>query len=129
MVPAWLSPSADASSAQEKGIVVPLPDILDRMIPTEDDSGIESAYSSGGVELTLIRWMLSLTPAERLETAQQYVDFVVKAHGQDSQASFPDFDELFDLETLIAVKEEVGSEKDLAALPILRRTLEESRRR
>lgn len=32
------------------------------------------------------------------------------------------------LETQIAVKEEIGGEKDLAALPILRRTLEESRR-
>ena len=32
------------------------------------------------------------------------------------------------LEAQIAVKEEIGGEKDLAALPILRRTLEESRR-
>jgi hypothetical protein len=36
---------------------------------------------------------------------------------------------ILDLETLIAIKEEVGGEKDLAVLPILRRTLEESRRR
>lgn len=36
---------------------------------------------------------------------------------------------VLDLETLIAVKEEVGSEKDRAVLPVLRRTLEESRRR
>ena len=34
---------------------------------------------------------------------------------------------VLDLETLIAVKEEVGGEKDLAVLPVLRRTLEESR--
>ena len=99
------------------------------MIPTEDDSGIESAYSEDGVDLTLIRWMLSLTPAERLETAQQYVDFVVKTRSQDSQAAITDFDEPFDLETLIAVKEEVGSERDFAMLPVLRRTLEESRGR
>ena len=32
------------------------------------------------------------------------------------------------LETLIAVKEEVGSERDMAVLPIMRRTLEEKRR-
>ena len=32
------------------------------------------------------------------------------------------------LEAQIAVKEEIGGEKDLAVLPILRRTLEESRR-
>ena|ERR1039457_5467481 len=36
---------------------------------------------------------------------------------------------VLDLETLIAVKEEVGHEKDLAALPVLRRTLLEKRRR
>jgi hypothetical protein len=32
---------------------------------------------------------------------------------------------VLDLETLIAIKEELGGEKDLAVLPILRRTLEE----
>ena len=36
---------------------------------------------------------------------------------------------VLDLESLIAVKEEVGGEKDRAVLPVLRRTLEESRRR
>jgi hypothetical protein len=35
----------------------------------------EPAYSEEGVDLTLIRWMLSLTPAERLETLQSIVDF------------------------------------------------------
>ena len=28
-------------------------------------------YSPDGVDLTLIRWMLSVTPAERLEVAEQ----------------------------------------------------------
>jgi predicted nucleotidyltransferase len=36
---------------------------------------------------------------------------------------------VLDLETLIAVKEELRGEKDLAVLPILRRTLEEKRNR
>jgi len=36
---------------------------------------------------------------------------------------------VLDLETLIAVKEEAAAEKDLAALPVLRRTLEERSRR
>ncbi len=35
---------------------------------------------------------------------------------------------VLDLETLIAIKEELGGEKDLAVLPILRRTLEEKRK-
>jgi hypothetical protein len=43
----------------------------------EMGSGIVSegqppAYSADGVDLTLIRWMLSLTPLERLRTMQQY---------------------------------------------------------
>jgi hypothetical protein len=29
-------------------------------------------YSEDGVDLTLIRWMLSLTPLERLRVMQQY---------------------------------------------------------
>jgi hypothetical protein len=36
---------------------------------------------------------------------------------------------VLDLKTQIAVKEETGQEKDLAALPLLRRALEESRRK
>lgn len=35
---------------------------------------------------------------------------------------------VLNLETLIAVKEEVAGERDLAVLPIMRRTLEEKRR-
>jgi len=35
---------------------------------------------------------------------------------------------VLDLETIIEIKEQIGGEKDLAALPILRRTLEEKRR-
>ncbi len=35
-------------------------------------------YSDDGVDLTLIRWMLSLTPAERLEVLQGHVNSVQK---------------------------------------------------
>lgn len=31
-------------------------------------------YSDDGVDLTLIRWMLSLSPLERLRTAQRYAN-------------------------------------------------------
>ena len=34
-------------------------------------------YSEDGVDLTLIRWMLSLTPAERLQVLQGHVDDIV----------------------------------------------------
>lgn len=40
------------------------------------DSGTDMdlpAHSEDGVDLTLIRWMLSLTPEERLKAVQQYV--------------------------------------------------------
>jgi hypothetical protein len=35
---------------------------------------------------------------------------------------------VLDLETLIAIKEELGGDKDRAVLPVLRRTLEEKRK-
>lgn len=37
----------------------------------------ETDYSDDGVDLTLIRWMLSLTPAERLEFLQRQVNAIV----------------------------------------------------
>jgi len=34
-------------------------------------------YSEDGVDLTLIRWMLSLTPAERLEVLQSHLNRII----------------------------------------------------
>jgi len=34
-------------------------------------------YSEDGVDLTLIRWMLSLTPAQRLEFLQQRINDIL----------------------------------------------------
>jgi len=31
-------------------------------------------YSEDGVDLTLIRWMLSLTPVERMQVLEEWVD-------------------------------------------------------
>ena len=45
----------------------------------------EPAYSEGGVDLTLIRWILSLTPAERLEVLQQSVESLMSL--RDARAS------------------------------------------
>jgi len=36
------------------------------------------AYGGSGVDLTLIRWMLSLTPAQRLEALQQTIESLEK---------------------------------------------------
>ena len=37
---------------------------------------LEGAFAPDGVDLTLIRWMLKRTPAERLEAAQDLIDSV-----------------------------------------------------
>jgi hypothetical protein len=38
-------------------------------------------YSESGVDLTLIRWMLSLTPAERLRILQQTIHSILRLKG------------------------------------------------
>ncbi len=43
---------------------------------TDDPSGL-CDYSADGVDLTLIRWMLSLTPAERLEYLEERVNDII----------------------------------------------------
>jgi hypothetical protein len=46
--------------------------------PTQPAESIEptDAYSEDGVDVTLIHWMLSLTPTERLAAAQDMIDTV-----------------------------------------------------
>ncbi len=43
-------------------------------------------YSQDGVDLTLIRWMLSLSPLERLETLQQTVQSILRLRGEQTEA-------------------------------------------
>ena len=43
-------------------------------------------YSQDGVDLTLIRWMLSLSPLERLETLQQTVQSILRLRGEETEA-------------------------------------------
>ena len=47
-------------------------------VPVREDTGGED-----GVDRTLIRWMLSLTPAERLDVLQGHVDAVLALRGKD----------------------------------------------
>jgi hypothetical protein len=42
-------------------------------------------YSEDGVDLTLIRWMLSLTPAERLEVLQSSVNSILDIRERNAQ--------------------------------------------
>jgi hypothetical protein len=48
-------------------------------------------YNADGVDLTLIRWMLSLTPVERLQVLQQFVNSVKQIRAcNDSPTKDPD---------------------------------------
>ena len=59
----------------------------------EASSGADGAASRAdqnpcgedGVDVTLIRWMLSLTPAERLEVLQQSVDSLLSLRGERTE--------------------------------------------
>lgn len=45
---------------------------------------VEAIYSEEGVDLTLIRWMLSLTPTERLQVLQQSVQSLARLCNEGS---------------------------------------------
>lgn len=45
----------------------------------------ESPYAPDGVDLTLIRWMLAMTPVERLDALQSWVDSLWEAWGDEAE--------------------------------------------
>ena len=45
----------------------------------------EYPYDSSGVDVTLIRWMLDMTPAERLQVLQSFVDAIWKARAANDE--------------------------------------------
>jgi len=49
-----------------------------RIVETDEKWASEPAYSPDGVDLTMIRLMLSLTPAERLRVLRRFVNSVRK---------------------------------------------------
>ena len=46
--------------------------------PKQSASIKEPLYSESGVDLTLVRWMLSLTPAERLRVLHQTIRSILR---------------------------------------------------
>ena len=52
-------------------------------------AGDQPDYGDDGVDLTLIRWMLSLTPTERLEVLQRHVNSVLKLRAALESDCFP----------------------------------------
>lgn len=43
----------------------------------------EREYAEDGTDLTLIRWMLSLTPDQRLQVLQSQIDFIARVRRQN----------------------------------------------
>jgi hypothetical protein len=54
-------------------------------MPTNDQTGLAD-YSPEGVDLTLIRWMLSLTLAERLNLAEQSANEILAIRELNARA-------------------------------------------
>lgn len=46
----------------------------------------EPVYSEDGVDLTLIRWMLSLTPAERLDVLEGFAESMAEIRARNVTA-------------------------------------------
>jgi hypothetical protein len=55
------------------------------MRPDPDAPTDLPAFSDDGVDLTLIRWMLSLTPAERLDVLQRYAEGIVSVRNANER--------------------------------------------
>lgn len=55
--------------------------------PSEPNSTapMPPTHSPDGVDLTLIRWMLSLTPLERLEALQAAIESIGRLRGQAAE--------------------------------------------
>jgi hypothetical protein len=45
-------------------------------------------HSKDGMDLTLIRWMLSLSPAERLQVLQENVGAILRLRREETKLSF-----------------------------------------
>ena len=54
---------------------------MEKQLPQAD----AACYSEDGVDLTMIRWMLSLTPAERLEVLQAAVNSILDIREQNAK--------------------------------------------
>ena len=53
--------------------------------PMETAPQSDALYSEDGIDLTMIRWMLSLTPAERLEVLQAAVNSILDIREQNAK--------------------------------------------
>ncbi len=51
--------------------------------PERDDPAASRAYADDGTDLTLIRWMLSLSPEERLRALQSQAQFINQVRAEN----------------------------------------------
>ena len=58
-----------------------MPETKDRVTTdspaVSEEPTTEGAFSEDGIDLTVIRWMLRLTPAERLQAVQDLIDATI----------------------------------------------------
>lgn len=54
------------------------------MQPNEPAQPKQAEYGADGVDVSLIRWMLSLTPMERLNVLQRFVNSVEEIRAQNA---------------------------------------------
>ena len=64
-------PPIDEKSTDSKGIAEPT---------------LDGAFSDEGIDLTVIRWMLRLTPAQRLQSVQDLIDTASAFRSADDDA-------------------------------------------
>ncbi len=56
----------------------------DEELPIRPDPTDLPSHSKDGVDLTLIRWMLSLTPSQRLEVLEKNIAGIMRLRGDKS---------------------------------------------
>jgi len=49
-------------------------------------SARDRLYSEDGIDLSLIQWMLSLTPTERLQVLQKNIHSIMKLRGEETDS-------------------------------------------
>jgi hypothetical protein len=49
---------------------------------TNDGPSAQATHSEDGVDLMLIRWMLSLTPAQRLDVLEDHLSTILRTRGE-----------------------------------------------
>ena len=60
---------------------------LDKLLKEVDPEDLQTGSSDDGVDVSLIRWMLSLSPAERLQALQQRVNSILRFQARNNSST------------------------------------------